>query len=116
MNVLVSAIKQSANPFLPKLNEMINFNTFINSCKTFEGQKFICHCQTTKKTLLAKAYTAKCDVLICIGPEGDFTSAEIDIALSNNFMPASLGSFRFRTETAGINACMVINTINQISE
>ncbi len=114
--VLISAIKQSANPFLPGLNEMINFNTFINSCKTFEGQKFLCHCRNTEKTLLSKAYNARSSVLICIGPEGDFITEEIDHALSNNFMPVSLGDFRFRTETAGINAFMVINTINQISE
>jgi 16S rRNA (uracil1498-N3)-methyltransferase len=48
-----------------------------------------------------------------IGPEGDFTSSEIDLAMSHNFIPISLGDSRLRTETAALEACFEINFLNR---
>lgn len=110
---LIAAIKQSGNPFLPQLNEILNFSKFINAQKDFTGQKFICHCRENNNELLVKNYTAGKDVIICIGPEGDFTAAEIKYAEQLGFISISLGSNILRTETAAITAAIIINMVNQ---
>ncbi len=111
---IIAAIKQAGNPFLPLLLEMTDFKKFISDYKEFKGQKFICHCRENDKTSLANLYKVNSDVLICIGPEGDFTKDEIALATTHNFVAAELGERILRTETAGISACVIINTINQI--
>ena len=111
---LISAIKQSGNPFLPVLHDMSGFNKFITSQRENVAEKYICYCGDDPKDLLAKLYKPQRDVIICIGPEGDFTREEIKFALENNFIPASLGDHVIRTETAGILCCGIINTINQL--
>ena len=50
--------------------------------------------------------------LILIGPEGDFSSEEIDMAIQEGFKPVSLGDSRLRTETAGVVACHTFNLLN----
>ena len=49
--------------------------------------------------------------IVLIGPEGDFTPEEINVAMQNNFIPVSLGNKRLRTETAGLYACVVFNSL-----
>lgn len=101
--ILESAMKQSLNLYLPKLNEAVAFKDFIKTKK--EGQLFIAHCEETdKKSLKNELKTAE-DITILIGPEGDFSVKEIQQAIDNNFIPVSLGETRLRTETAAIVAC-----------
>jgi 16S rRNA (uracil1498-N3)-methyltransferase len=109
--ILQSAMKQSLNCYLPKLNEAIPFKEFIN--KKFTGQRFIAHCDETHRTSLKHELRAKTDVLILIGPEGDFSVKEIEMAIQNKFIPVTLGETRLRTETAAIVACHSVAFVNE---
>lgn len=109
--ILVSAMKQSQKAYLPELEPMIPFCDFVK--RPFEGQKFIAHCYPSEKQLLKKIYKPNTDVLILIGPEGDFSELEVDEAIKNGFEPISLGNSRLRTETAALVACNIIQIINQ---
>jgi 16S rRNA (uracil1498-N3)-methyltransferase len=111
--ILLSAMKQSLKTYLPKLNELLDFQKFIKS--DFSGyQKFIAHCaDDSEKRPLSMAYQKGQNVLILIGPEGDFTEGEVQAAVRQNFETISLGKARLRTETAGIVACHSINFINE---
>lgn len=109
--IIISAIKQSIKAYKPKLNELIPFEEFIKSEST--AKKFIAHCEENKKTLLQEAYTSGQNAIILIGPEGDFSTAEIELAKENDFLEISLGESRLRTETAGVVACHTINLLNE---
>ena len=106
--VIISAMKQSLKYVLPKLNDITSFSEFIKNNKA--KNSFIAHCINSNKNnlkhLLSKTLnqTNKPNVTILIGPEGDFTPNEINLALQNNFKALSLGNSRLRTETAGIVA------------
>lgn len=108
--ILISAMKQSQKSFVPELDEMTAFADFIR--QPFDGQKFIAHCYPQEKKLLKEAYTHGGNVLILIGPEGDFSEKEVQLALDNGFEPISLGNSRLRTETAALVACNTIQVIN----
>jgi len=108
---LIAAIKQSGNPFLPKLNPVLSFLQFLDSVKSDNSVKYICHCRENNERLLSKIYRPGSNVIVCIGPEGDFTKKEIDTSLHNKFMPVSLGNTRLRTETAGVAAAVLLCSI-----
>lgn len=110
--IIESAVKQSLHFYLPKLNEPISFRDFLK--KEFNGQKFIAHCEETDKKSLKSQIKKENDILILIGPEGDFSVKEIQMALDNKFIPVSLGSTRLRTETAAIVACHSVNFLNDL--
>ncbi|WP_293873081.1 16S rRNA (uracil(1498)-N(3))-methyltransferase [Flavobacterium sp.] len=109
--ILESAMKQSLQYYLPKLNEPISFKDFLKTKKS--GQLFIAHCEETLKKLFKNELKINQDVTILIGPEGDFSVKEIQLALENNFIPVSLGATRLRTETAAIVACHSVFFINE---
>ncbi len=109
--VMVSAIKQSIKAYLPDLNPILTFQQFIKI--PFNGQKFIAHCNDGAKILLGDALTKGADVLIAIGPEGDFSTEEVEAAIGDGFIPISLGDARLRTETAALVACVTVNLKNQ---
>ncbi len=109
--IIQSAMKQSLQYFLPKLNEPMSFKEFIN--KNHDGTLFIAHCEETDKKLLKEAIVAKEKYTILIGPEGDFSEKEIETALQNNYIPVSLGNTRLRTETAAVVACHSIVFSNE---
>lgn len=109
--ILVSAMKQSKQAYLPKLNPMINFEAFIS--QPFEDQKFIAHCYKENQELLKELYVPGQNALILIGPEGDFSPEEVQMALDNGFKPISLGENRLRAETAAVFACSTIQILNQ---
>jgi 16S rRNA (uracil1498-N3)-methyltransferase len=109
--ILLSAMKQSNQYYLPILNEPIPFKEFVK--KQFNGQKFIAHCEETDKKTLKSALKANEDCTILIGPEGDFSVKEIEIALENQFIPISLGNTRLRTETAALVACHTVVLMNE---
>jgi len=104
--ILLSAMKQSLKFHLPKLNEAISFNDFLK--KDFQCNKYIAHCEQGNKTELGKENTEQ-STLVLIGPEGDFSASEIEIAIKNQFKAVSLGTSRLRTETAGLVAVHTIN-------
>lgn len=109
--ILVSAIKQSLKARLPLLNDMTDFDTFIN--QKFGGQKFIAHCYESEKPLLKEIVKKGEDALVLIGPEGDFSEEEVRKAIDKGFIAISLGQSRLRTETAALVACHTLNLMNQ---
>jgi len=104
--IIQSAMKQSLQMQLPKLNDPISFKHFVN--QKFTGQTYIAHCEEQEKTQLQSLVSRNDSYTILIGPEGDFSIKEIELALNNNFKPVALGNTRLRTETAGIVACHTI--------
>jgi len=109
--ILVSAMKQSQKAYLPELDEMESFSSFIK--KPFDGKKYIAHCYDSKKNLIKDVYNKGKNALILIGPEGDFSEQEVQEALSLGFEPISLGDSRLRSETAALVACHTIHLLNQ---
>jgi len=109
--ILIAAMKQSLQYQLPKLNEMITFEDFMQ--QPFNGQLFIAHCRTTERATLKRKALADHKVTLLIGPEGDFSEAEINLSVKKEFIPVSLGKTRLRTETAAIVACHTVALINE---
>ena len=109
--IIVSAAKQSVKAYFPKLNPLCTFDELIKTCQA--SQKFIAHCYEEDKRLLQTEIQPSEDVLILIGPEGDFSKEEVQKALSVGFIPVSLGSSRLRTETAGVVACHTVCLRNE---
>lgn len=109
--VMISAMKQSIKAYLPVLNPVQTFKEMIK--RPFSGLKFIAHCNEGEKVLLRDAVVKGKDVLILIGPEGDFSTEEVELAINEGFIPISLGDSRLRTETAALVACHTVNLINQ---
>ena len=109
--VIAAAMKQSMKSHLPKLNELTKFKDFIK--QGFNGQRLIAHCNEGEKIMLKHIYQPKINVLIMIGPEGDFSNEEVESALQHDFSPISLGSERLRTETAGMISVHSVSLINQ---
>lgn len=107
--ILGAAMKQSQKTFLPKLNKMATFNNFIERCTDYE--KFIAHCHKHGKPHFKKLLKNKNNILIMIGPEGDFSTEEVVAAKEKGFSEISLGNERLRTETAGVVACHTVNLI-----
>lgn len=108
--VLQSAMKQSMQAYLPKLNPMVGYNEFMKQSR--EGLLFIAHCDEDEKLELKRRVAPDKDVTILIGPEGDFSRTEIESAYEKGYLPVSLGQNRLRTETAAIVACTTVNLIN----
>ena len=112
--ILVSAMKQSLKAVLPRIEEMTPFARYVS--EPFDGQKFIAHCYPGgEKRLLSCCYRAGASVRVLIGPEGDFSPEEVQLALDNGYIPVSLGASRLRTETAGVVACHTIHIVNEIA-
>lgn len=111
VKVMISAIKQSIKAFLPNLQPLQSFRMVVKS--PFEGQRFIAHCNEGEKVLLRDVVEKGKDVLVLIGPEGDFSNEEVESAIMEGFIPVSLGDSRLRTETAALVACHTVNLMNQ---
>ena len=103
-----SAVKQSLQAFIPRINGLINFAEMMN-VKT--EMKLIAHCHEGKKSNLKEINFKNKSVLILIGPEGDFNPEEITLALQNNFTGVNLGNNRLRTETAGLYVCQTLSIL-----
>lgn len=109
--VIVSAMKQSNQCYLPKLNPLTPFNSFVKT--KHEGQLFVAHCEESERFSLKSKLIANQKTTILIGPEGDFSSAEIQVAIQQLYQPVTLGLTRLRTETAAIAACHSVAFINE---
>ncbi len=107
-SILQSALLQSRQVWLPSLATPQEFGA-IEKWKLQDGDHYIATCSDVdKQPLSSLAATSKKNILICIGPEGDFTDDELKIATKNNFVAVSLGSTRLRTETAGMVAVSLL--------
>lgn len=111
--ILQSAMKQSLSAYLPKLNPMVSLAELISEAEAFSGQKCIAHCYERPRQSLQSVVPPASNILILIGPEGDFSEAEVSLALENGFTPISLGNRRLRTETAAIVACHSVAFLNE---
>lgn len=109
--IILSAMKQSLRRYLPTLNEPVLFNDFVmrNHCE----RKLIASCdETFERKSITSAFSRGEDVIVLIGPEGDFTTDETRLAVEHDFIPVHIGSGRLRTETAGIAACCSVYLAN----
>ena len=109
--ILLTAMKQANELYLPKLNDAITFKEF--AAIERKGLKLIAHCETTEKQTLKSILKPNKDVTLLIGPEGDFSEKEISLAIDHKFVAVSLGKTRLRTETAAVVACHSIVFINE---
>ena len=110
-NILVSALLQSQQVWLPVMPAPLPVEQLIDT--TAYDQLFIAHCLEAQKLSLAEAVRSgparpAGSPLILIGPEGDFSPKEIELAIQHNFLPVTLGGTRLRTETAGIVAATLL--------
>jgi 16S rRNA (uracil1498-N3)-methyltransferase len=103
-NILIAAMLQSQQTWLPVLHQPKPFEDILSASYQ---QKFIAHCEEQQKQEL-KNFPISENVAMLIGPEGDFSSEEINSALQNNYQAVSLGPTRLRTETAGVVAATLL--------
>ncbi|MFQ3173167.1 MAG: 16S rRNA (uracil1498-N3)-methyltransferase [Flavobacterium sp.] len=109
--IILTAMKQSNDLYLPKLNEAVTFKEFLK--RENDGLKLIAHCEETDKKTLKQVLKPNESVTMLIGPEGDFSEKEIALATEKKYVPVSLGNTRLRTETAAIVACHSIVFFNE---
>lgn len=109
--IILSAMKQSLRTFLPSLNEPVPLSEFLR--KEYNTRKLIASCdESLDRMSITSAFSRGQDVLILIGPEGDFTDEETRLAVEHGFIPVHFGPGRLRTETAGIAACCSVYLAN----
>lgn len=118
--IILSAAKQSLTPYLPVLHDLTPFDEFIKTHSANEASGlYIAHCYEKDKRELKDEITLNStlstlnSITILIGPEGDFSEPEIDLALKNGYVPVSLGNSRLRTETAAVVACHTAILLNE---
>ncbi len=112
--IVVSAMKQSVKSKMPVVEEMVPFDKLVK--QDFDGQKFIAWIDDDVKEQLCDLYEKGKNAIVLIGPEGDFSKEEVELAKENGFVPVSLGEARLRTETAAVVACHTIQLINQMKK
>jgi 16S rRNA (uracil1498-N3)-methyltransferase len=109
--IIVAAMKQSQRAWLPRLNDAVKFKDFLKNYSS-DTPSFIAHCEERDKNPLRDAYKPGKDIMVMIGPEGDFSPEEVQLARSKGIQAISLGQNRLRTETAALVACMEVNFLN----
>ena len=114
--VITAAVKQSLTAYHPKLNPTISLRDFLkeNVEKSEANYKLIAHCiDDGNRNAISELIKPHQKYLILIGPEGDFSPKEIELALQSGYKPVTLGNTRLRTETAGLAACFEVNFLNR---
>lgn len=109
--VLISAMKQSLQCYLPVLHEPVALSSFLSEKR--DGLLFVAHCMESDRHELRRKLQPDNDLTILIGPEGDFTEEEVASALESGYTPVVLGPSRYRTETAAIVACHTASLLNE---
>lgn len=107
--VIIAAAKQSMKALFPVLHPLTDFREFLK--KQLPEARFIAHCHNGEKVFFPTAIEGRQDVLILIGPEGDFSTEELSTAIAAGFKAVSLGESRLRTETAGVVSCAAVSFI-----
>ena len=112
--VITAAVKQSLKAYHPHLADITPFAELV--AREFSGRKFIAHCGEAikEKHYLASTLRKGEDALILIGPEGDFSPEEVALAVANGFEEITLGTQRFRTETAAVVAVDMVSIVNSL--
>ena len=110
--IAVSALKQSGQAWLPQLDEMTDFSALV--AEVTPETTFIAHLEEGERTALAQVAASGVGCCVLIGPEGDFTPAEISLALGRGIRPVTLGASRLRTETAALAAVFTTNLSQQL--
>ncbi len=114
--ILLSAMKQSLQPFLPRLNPAVGFNSFLNTMPGAPAQRFIGYLDSRSVSPhLFDACAPGKDTVILIGPEGDFSTEEVGDALQAGFQTITLGPARLRTETAALAATHIVALKNDLN-
>lgn len=112
--IVHSAVKQSLKAYIPTVNDWVKFTDFIKENQS--EVKLIAHCdENFDRQEFKKIIQPNQNYLILIGPEGDFSKEEIELAYQNGFAGISLGTQRLRTETAALNAVFGVNWVNNLS-
>ena len=109
--ILISAMKQSKNAILPKLNKIQSFSEIIQNCSS---GTYIAHCYNQKRVTLQKVLENIKNpntITLFIGPEGDFSKKELNFAEQAGLIPITLGKQRLRTETAAVVACYMVKSL-----
>lgn len=112
--VMVAALKQSVKSRLPQLNDIESFEKLVRL--PFQGKKLIAWIDESVGVLLSKTVTKGDNCRILIGPEGDFSSKEVALAIQHGYVPVSLGTARLRTETAALVAIDTVQLMNQLDD
>ena len=104
--IAISAMKQSHKAWKPVIHDIVSFKDFIAS--PVEGRKYIAHCyeEIPRVSLFTElqALDPTEPVTVLIGPEGDFSIDEVQMAIEAGYQSVHLGNSRLRTETAGLMA------------
>lgn len=108
--VIQEAMKQSQRTYLPILNPPVSLEEFLET--EHSGLRFIAHCHEEEKMELKRRIAPDKRITILVGPEGDFTEEEVDLAYEKGFLSVSLGESRLRTETAAVYACTAVALFN----
>ena len=112
--IAIAAMKQSRKAWLPRLNDMQDLRHFIERHTT--GRRFIAHCynEIPRENLFDCLHQGQADedALVMIGPEGDFSFDEVQMALDAGYVSVDLGKSRLRTETAGLAAVMMMQLVH----
>jgi 16S rRNA (uracil1498-N3)-methyltransferase len=108
--IALSAMKQSGSLFLPEIKSLTKFAAFVELHKG--KRSLICTC-SGERTLLQDTIDLKSNNILLIGPEGDFSAKEIELAKAAGALPISLGDKRMRVETAGIYVASIFNMVHQ---
>ncbi len=115
--IAISAMKQSGEYYLPKINEVLNFKDFLTFEHPSQHFNLLAHCnylfeKNTLKQIIEQHKEADNLHINCfIGPEGDFSQNEIDLCYRKGFKGLSLGKTRLRTETAGLYCAMGLSNL-----
>lgn len=108
--IAIAATKQSHKAWKPRLNDVVTFKEFM--AQPHEGRKYIAHCyEEVPRTYLfdeLRQLSDTGDATVLIGPEGDFSIDEVREAVANGYVSVHLGKSRLRTETAGLQAVMMM--------
>ncbi|NER11571.1 16S rRNA (uracil1498-N3)-methyltransferase [Muriicola jejuensis] len=108
--VIQEAMKQSLRTYLPVLHPPVSLEEFLQT--PHPSLRFIAHCHEEEKMELKRRIAPDKRITVLVGPEGDFTEEEVDMAYDKGFLPVSLGESRLRTETAAIYACTAVAVFN----
>ena len=111
--IAASAMKQSLKAYLPEICPLTPVRQVLEA--PFEGTKLIAHCEEdAERIFMGELLHPGDDVLVLIGPEGDFSPEEIAFAEAHGFRSITLGDARLRTETAAVVATVMVATVNQM--
>lgn len=118
VKIAVSAMKQSLKTVMPLVSELTSYTDFINQCKDLDPAtiKLMGYCnEEIERRRLVDEIAPDHDIIILIGPEGDFSPEEVTMAIDAGFVPVTFGNTRLRTETAAIAALQTLHVIDLIN-